>query len=148
MIKTYTIHSATCKEISPGKGSVIWLLSDEQGVPRKVSGIAELDAKGAATSIQAIYSRETPLIEMLQRRQVNETFTIDFSDFNKEHTFVEREAYQHMRRNEQVQGLSANAWKVMWGIIILGLLALAYTGVSSIASMKDNFSGTPLHRVR
>ncbi|WP_157832841.1 hypothetical protein [Thiolinea disciformis] len=147
MKKTYTIESMTFKEISPCKGSAVWLLSDEKGMPRKVSGIVELDAKGLIEKINAIYSREEPLVESLKNRSEGDTFTIDFTGFNEQHSFPERDIYQNMRRHEQTQGLGRNAWRIVWVLLIMGLLMLAYTGVNSVVSMKDNFS-TPLQRTR
>lgn len=88
MYKTYTIKDYKFKEISSGNGSISYYLVDELGEERVVTAKAKRGLIKKIKSVQAIYHRETPLVNALANSAVNDTIVIDFSDFNREHPRV------------------------------------------------------------
>lgn len=139
MTKRFTVHAVYHKEISPGKGSIVWLLSDERGTPRKINGITAVDGNGVIDSIQAVYKRETPLIARLHNAQKGDSFAIDFSDYNQQCDYTPREAYNNLRGQEKASTLAANVTKVLVLLGAVVLLWFAYTAVSDLFQLKHNF---------
>lgn len=120
MKKTFTIHDITRKEISPGKGSMVWFLTDEKGLPRKVNAITDVDKDGVVHGVNAVYSRETPLVTTLMYRDVGDEFSIDFSSFNNSHHYTPRKPYKphHLDRPKLIQ--PKHIWSILWlGVFIL-----------------------------
>lgn len=139
MIKTFTIHSSYQQEISPGKGSIIWLLSDEKKQPRKIAAITDVDKQNNIVAMQAVYKREIPLVERLQELAKGDTFTIDFSAYNEQENYTPREMYNNMRVQEKTAQLGSNVTKVA---ILLGVLAaiwFAYHALGDVAALRQNF---------
>ncbi|PIE01560.1 MAG: hypothetical protein CSA79_00470 [Thiothrix nivea] len=139
MKKTFTVHSFYHKEVSPGKGSVTWLLSDEQGVPRKVSGVTDIDEEGVIAAIHPVYQRETPLVERLYAAEKGDRFTIDFTAFNQREGYKPRQVYHDMQTREQVAGLAANIRKYLLVVGAVALLWFTYTALTDVAIMELNF---------
>lgn len=137
MIKTFTIRAVTHKEISPGKGSIVWQLTDEAGNPRKVTAITTLDKNGYIDHMQAIYKRERPLVEALQQREEGEIFTKDFSKFNRENGYVAREMYNNMNVAQSTAMVSKRVNRVFMGGSLLVLLWLAYYAFTGFASLVN-----------
>lgn len=123
MSKTFTVRAVTHKEISPGKGSIVWQLTDESGNPRNVSAITTLDTKGHIDTIQAIYKREKPLVETLRDREEGDVFTPDFSKFNREHGYVSREIYNNMN---VMQSAATVGKRVNRAFVVGSMLALLW----------------------
>lgn len=139
MIKTFTIHSSYQQEISPGKGSIIWLLSDEKKRPRKIAAITDVDKQNNIVGMQAVYKREKPLVERLQELVKGDSFTIDFSDYNEQENYTPREMYDTMRLQEKTAQLGSNFTKIA---ILLGVLAaiwFAYHALSDVSELRHNF---------
>jgi len=120
MKKTFTIHDITRKEISPGKGSMVWFLTDEKGLPRKVNAITDVDNEGVVQAVHAVYSRETPLVTTLVYRDLGDEFSIDFSNFNSHHHYPPREPYKPHRLDRHRRIRAEAIWPILW----LGVLAL------------------------
>lgn len=137
MIKTFTIRAVTHKEISPGRGSIVWQLTDESGNPRKVSAITTLDKNGYIDHMQAIYKRERPLVEALQQRDEGETFTKDFSKFNRENGYVAREMYNNMNVAQSTAAVGKRVNRVFMVGSLLALLWLAYYAFSGFSSLVN-----------
>lgn len=138
MIKTFTVHAVNRKVISPGKGSVTWQLSDEKGLPRKISGIADMDAKGIIHEVQAVYSREKPLVAALMHRVEGETFTIDFSEFNRQQAYVPRQAF----RSAPPQSSFGSFFSLRRAMVILMLvcvLSFLYAAMNDVMTMSSQF---------
>ncbi|MEZ5478013.1 MAG: hypothetical protein R3E95_11195 [Thiolinea sp.] len=139
MNKTYTVHASHHKEISPGKGSIVWLISDERGMPRKVAAITSLDEQGVIETVQAVYRREIPLVERLQHTDKGSQFSIDFSRFNQDQNYLPREAYRNLRNQEKTAGLSAQVIRVLLALGTVALLWFAYTVFMDVMQMNANF---------
>jgi hypothetical protein len=93
MIKTFLVHAVKATEVSPGKGLITWLVTDENRIPRKVMGITETDERGVVKAVKPVYSRETPLVEALTPLVRGDMITIDFRPFNLTHDYEGRIAY-------------------------------------------------------
>lgn len=127
MQKTYTIQSLVCTEISPGKGSMIWQLRDStDDRVRKVNGLSTLDKQGVIESVRSIYTREAPLVEELLLHQEGDTFTIDFSGFNKVQGYIDREMYANMQKCERLSCMVSKLWKTLAVVGILVVLSLGW----------------------
>ncbi len=138
MIKTFTVHSTYHQEVSPGKGSIIWLLSDEKGRPRKITAITDINEKNEIVAAQAVYKREAPLVEHLGPLVKGDTFTLDFSHYNKQQNYAPREVYDNMRLQEKTGRLGSNFTKV---VLIAGALAaiwFAYQAISNVSQLQQN----------
>jgi hypothetical protein len=134
MKKTFTIHSVTRSTISPEKGSISWIVSDESGRERKVSGVTTLDRDGRINSARSVYKREEPLVAELLLRNKGETFTIDFTAFNEANAFMTREAYANMYRHERLASLGQQVWRVL---AVLGVVAVLWLGWTLFVSMNE-----------
>jgi hypothetical protein len=127
MQKTYTILSLVCTEISPGKGSMIWQLRDTSNdVVRKVNGLSNLDKQGLIESVRSIYSREAPLIEELLLHNEGDTFTIDFTGFNKVQGYIDREMYANLQQCERLSCIVGKLWRTLAVVGILVVLSLGW----------------------
>ena len=123
-------------EVSPGKGSIIWLLSDENGKPRKINAITDIDENGFIDRFHAVYKREIPLVEQLQHIEKGDNFTIDFSLYNEQLNYKPREVYNNMRKQEEVAGLSAGFVKFLLFAGGLAAAWFAYAATSDVAQMS------------
>lgn len=85
MQKTFLVKSRNFKEISDGKGSLEFLLVDENGDERMVVATAQVGRFGALKAIKPVYKREIPLIKALAKASVDDSISIDFTDFNAKH---------------------------------------------------------------
>ena len=99
MIKTFVVHAVKATQTSPGKGLIIWLLTDENRIPRKVLGITDTDENGVVKAVKPIYSREAPLVEALTPLVRGDLVTIDFRPFNLAHNYDGRIAYKTLDSN-------------------------------------------------
>ncbi len=139
MKKTFTVHSFYHKEVSPGKGSITWLLSDEQGMPRKVNGVTDIDEEGVIEAIHSVYKRETPLVERLYAAEKGDRFTIDFTEFNQREGYKSRQVHRDMQTREQVAGLATNTRKYLLVVGAVALLWFTYTALTDVSMMELNF---------
>lgn len=141
MKKKFTIHEVSRKEISPGKGSMIWLLSDEKGIPRKVNAIADLDKDGVVNAIHAVYSRETPLVEALIYHFAGDELEIDFSAFNAKNRYEPRQPLRQYKEHSLIRQMRY-VKVVLWGLIFfmvaafLYVISLDFNGLWNMASLK------------
>ena len=81
----YTIIGCNFTEISSGKGSVEYRLTDDFGNERTVTAMAKLNYFNKVSSVRPIYCRELPLIRALAQTKLNQSVTVDFSEHNKKH---------------------------------------------------------------
>lgn len=88
MHKSFTIKDAKFKAISKRKGAIYFYLIDEFNEKRTVSAIAKLNWDKKITSVEAVYKRETPLVEALAKASINDKIEVDFVGFNKRHPRV------------------------------------------------------------
>lgn len=142
MKKTYTIQSVTHNAISPQKGSMVWQLLDaDDGRLRKVNGVTTLDNAGLVDSVRSIYARETPLVDELLLHDAGDSFTIDFSEFNQQQGYVERDMYLDMQNCAHLSTLSRRTWRV---IAVLGLLVILWLSWMLNTSMTKFAEQQPL----
>lgn len=139
MKKTFTVHSLQHKEVSPGKGAISWLLSDEKGRPRKITGVTHLDKEGAIETITPVYKRETPLVNRLYLAEKGDVFDIDFTEFNRREGYKAREVYDNMRTVEKASGLAAGVKKYLLILGAVALLWFTYTVLHDVSLMELNF---------
>lgn len=137
MKKTYTVQSVTRTAISPEKGAIAWALQDEQGRERKVNGVTTLDKDGHITSARSIYSREAPLVEELLLHFEGDTFTIDFTEFNKAQGYINREIYADLQKCQRMSCLAREAGKVLAVAAVLAVLWLGWTFYASVNEFAD-----------
>lgn len=100
MIKTFLVHAVKATQTSPGKGVMVWLVTDENRIPRKVMGLTELDPQGLVTSVKPVYSREAPLVTALSRLVRGDLVTVDFRPFNLANHYEERLVYAPVVRHQ------------------------------------------------
>lgn len=138
MKKTYTIQSVTHNAISPQKGSMVWQLLDaDDGRLRKVNGVTTLDNAGLVDSVRSIYAREIPLIDELLLHDTGDSFTIDFSEFNQQQGYVERDMYLDMQNCEQLSNLSRRTWRVIAVVVLLVVLWLSWMLNTSMTKFAE-----------
>lgn len=87
MIKTFTLKKVQEEKFSETEGKMTFLLVDENGEHREVSGKTQLDENKQAINISTGIKREHPLIQCLFDTEVNETINIEFDQYN---TIIER----------------------------------------------------------
>lgn len=140
MKKTFTVHNLQHNEVSPGRGSITWLLSDENGKPRKINGITHLDKEGVIETITPVYKRETPLVNRLYAAEKGDVFDIDFTVFNRKQGYKAREVYDDMLSVEKASGLAAGTQKYLLLLGAVALLWFTYTVLNDISLMGLNFT--------
>ncbi|MEH6455179.1 MAG: hypothetical protein V7749_02585, partial [Cocleimonas sp.] len=79
----YTVTGYNFIEISRGKGSIEYQLTDDFGNNRIVTAMAKLNLLKKVSSVSPIYHRELPLIKALSKAKLNESVIVDFSEYNK-----------------------------------------------------------------
>lgn len=94
MIKTFLVHAVKTTQTSSGKGLIVWLITDENRVPRKVMGLVDINEQGLVIAVKPIYSRETPLVEALRPLVRGDLVTVDFRPFNLANNYEERLVYE------------------------------------------------------
>lgn len=153
MKKTYTIQSVTHNAISPQKGSMVWQLLDaDDGRLRKVNGVTTLDNAGLVDSVRSIYAREIPLIDELLLHDAGDSFTIDFSEFNQQQGYVERDMYRDMYRDmqncEHLSNLSRRTWRVITVVVLLVVLWLSWVLNTSMTKFAEQQPLIHKHELR
>jgi len=88
MVKTFTIKEYKFKQVSQSKGAIEYLLEDEFGEQRTVTAIAKIGWNKKISSVKPVFKRETPLVQALANRAVDDQIVVDFSGFNKNHPRV------------------------------------------------------------
>jgi len=81
----YTVTGYRFTEISRGKGSIEYQLTDDFGNERTVTAMAKLNLLKKVSSVSPIYHRELPLIKALTQTKLNQSVIVDFSEHNKKH---------------------------------------------------------------
>ena len=81
----YTITGYNFTEISGGKGSIEYKLTDDFGNERTVTAMAKLNFFNKVSSVRPIYHRELPLIQALAQTKLNQSVNVDFSEYNKKY---------------------------------------------------------------
>jgi acyl-CoA hydrolase len=87
MIKTFTLKKILEQKTSATEGKMTFVLIDETGEHREVSGVTQLDENQQAINISTHIKREHPLIQCLFDSKIDETINIEFDQYN---TVIER----------------------------------------------------------
>jgi len=82
---SYVLKDYNFREVCKGQGVVEYHLVDEFGNNRDVTAKASTGWNKKITSVRPLVHRETPLVEALAKTKVNETITVDYSEFNKKY---------------------------------------------------------------
>ncbi len=80
---SYVLKNHDFREVSKGRGVLDYHLVDEFGNKRTVSARACMGWNKKIKSVYPLVQRETPLVEALAKTAINESITVDFSEFNK-----------------------------------------------------------------
>lgn len=83
MLKTFTLDNRVDEQLSDTSGTVIFTITDEDGVSRDVFAKTFLDENQIPQGVTASNKRELPLVEGLFRMEIGELTTIDFTLYNK-----------------------------------------------------------------
>ena len=141
MLKVYTIIDCQRTDISSSKGSIKYVLRDENDQERSVTAIAKFGLFKRLKSVHAIHFRETPLIEALAKASVNEQITIDFTDFNK---LNPRESSDRQRATDrqllkEMTGANGQSAFSIDSFRILQLFIVATLGLGAFLVIKSFF---------
>lgn len=125
MIKTFTLDKVVQQKISPQKGMLTYHITDESGHSRTVTGMSILDENQNIKSINPVHKRELPLIDTLSHMEEQESFSLDFSTYNKyfnreTNKTVNQEAYDNVMMMNTEPDESSIIPRIM--IIATGLL--------------------------
>ena len=148
MIKTYVLKEYQCKEISNGKGSLNYLLIDEIGNERVVTAMATLGIIKKIKSVEPVYHRETPLVEVLSKASINDTIKVDFSDFNKlnprpsssdKSQRVNRQFFRDINNISDLKNLKQSTFSDfrISPLRFLKLLGIAIVGLAALLSIQS-----------
>ena len=91
MEKVFTVNSIKYSLDSPTSNFIEWSLVDERQQKRVVKGKAELTIQGYVKEIVPFNRREIPLIEALTEHKPGESFGVDFTHFNKNFGYQNRD---------------------------------------------------------
>jgi len=117
---------------------MVWQLLDaDDGRLRKVNGVTTLDNAGLVDSVRSIYAREIPLVDELLLHDSGDSFTIDFSEFNQQQGYVERDMYLDMQNCEQLSNLSRRTWRVIAVVVLLVVLWLSWMLNTSMTKFAE-----------
>ncbi|MBU0654199.1 MAG: hypothetical protein KJ914_03600 [Gammaproteobacteria bacterium] len=141
MKKTYTIQTVNHTPISDEKGSIIWHLIEPDGRQRKVNGVTSIDKAGLIDSARSVYARETPLVESLLLHNEGETFSIDFTEFNKAQGYINREIYADMQRCQKFSCMVRKLGRVL---AVAGILIVLWLGWTFYQSANQFAQKQPL----
>ncbi len=144
MYKAYTIKSYKCKQVSPGKGYIKYLLEDEMGNQRAVSAMAKLGRIKKIKSVHPIHFRETPLIDALAKAEIKDTIVVDFSEFNKRHPRVasnkkrtlDTSVYREFKGNQTNATLDTFSFEPLR---LLQLFIISLVGLAILMALKSFF---------
>ncbi len=115
----YTITGYNFTEISGGKGSIEYKLTDDFGNERTVTAMAKLNLFNKVSSVRPIYHRELPLIQALAQTKLNQSVIVDFSEYNK----------KYPRGSMRKQKISVPS---------VSIRSTRFSGIDSFASLADN----------
>ncbi|MEE9445036.1 MAG: hypothetical protein V3V19_05170 [Cocleimonas sp.] len=82
MLKTYTLLKKEHTQTSEKHGTMTFLLRDENGDERPVTGDTFLDENKKPVGISSSNKRELPLIEDMLHLDIGETVEIEFDAYN------------------------------------------------------------------
>lgn len=88
MVKTFTIKEYNFKQVSQNKGAIEYILVDEFGQKRTVTAVAKIGWNKKIKSVKPVFKRETPLVQALVSRAVNDQVIVDFAGYNKKYPRV------------------------------------------------------------
>jgi hypothetical protein len=83
MLKTFTLNNRVDEQLSDTAGTIVFSVTDENNVERKIFADTFLDENHVPQGVTASNKRELPLVEGLFRMDIGETTSIDFTLFNK-----------------------------------------------------------------
>ena len=125
MIKTFTLEKIINQTISPKKGMLTYHITDELGNTRTVTGMSVLDENQNIKAINPVHKRELPLIDTLSHLQEQDSFSLDFSTYNRyfnreTNKTINQEAYENVMMMSTEPEESSMVPRIM--IIASGLL--------------------------
>ncbi len=132
MKKTYTVTDILFNEVSRKKGTIEYYLTDEMGNDRKVTAMAHLGFGKKIKKIKALYQREIPLVAALETKEINQTFTLDFTQANKEQRLNSKTS-KRFAEKAYTQNFSSvipdsSRFPLLFGIAMLGTVVVFLLG--------------------
>lgn len=82
MLKTFTLEKVVDEQLTETEGKRVFHLFDENGDKRTVWGSTLLDENQHPVSISTNQQREYPLIQCLFNSKVQDTISIEFTQYN------------------------------------------------------------------
>ena len=132
MKKTFTVTDILFNEISRKKGTIEYYLTDELGDERKVTAMAHLGYGKKIKTVKALFQREIPLVEALETKEIDQTFTLDFTQFNKDQR-LDKKASKRFAQKAYAQNFSSvlpdsSRFSFLFGIAMLGTVVILLLG--------------------
>jgi hypothetical protein len=100
MLKTFTLDNRVDEQLSDTAGTVIFRITDENGIERKIFADTFLDENQAPQGVTASNKRELPLVEGLFRMEIGESTTIDFTLYNNTFNRADNKTSNQVARDE------------------------------------------------
>jgi len=110
MLKTFTLDNRVEQQLSDIAGTVIFHVTDENSVSRKIFADTYLDGNQVPQGVTASNKRELPLVEGLFRMEVGETTTIDFTLYNKTFNRDKNKTVNQIAHDEVVKMKKENSF--------------------------------------
>jgi len=132
MKKTFTVTDILYNKLSRKKGTIEYYLIDEMGNDRKITAMAHLGFGKKIKAVKALYKREIPLVAALETKEIDQTFTLDFTQFNKDQRLCKK-ASKCFAEKAYAQNFSSampdsSRFPFLFGIAMLGTLIIFLLG--------------------
>ena len=100
MLKTFTLEGRVDEQLSDTSGTVIFRVTDENNITRKIFADTFLDGNQVPQGVTASNKRELPLVEGLFRMDIGETTEIDFTLYNNTFNRVDNKTSNQVAHDE------------------------------------------------
>lgn len=132
MKKTFTVTDILFNEISRKKGTIEYYLIDEMGDERKVTAMAQLGYGKKIKTVKALFQREIPLVEALETKEIDQIFTLDFTQFNKDQR-LNKKASKCFTQKAYAQNFGSalpdsSRFSFLFGLVMLGTTVIFLMG--------------------
>lgn len=101
MIKIMTINNFHRTSLADKREQYTWSITDEKGQQRQVHAHAQINEQQQIESYRPLNVREIPLVEILLKHRIGDTFTIDFTEFNQRHCYNQRSTFHNKIQQER-----------------------------------------------
>lgn len=132
MKKTFTVNDILFNKISRKKGMIEYYLTDELGNDRKITAMAQLGFGKKIKTVRALYQREIPLVAALETKEIDQIFTLDFTQFNTEQR-LNKKASKRFAEKAYAENFSSalpdySRFSFLFGLAMLGTAIIFLLG--------------------